>query len=78
MRGPTQLAVDLTRMLPSLIAEREAAADKATRKQLSSRIKTSRFLLSWCKTREGFDPQEFSDALKGDPLAPRDEGGQRA
>lgn len=62
MRGPTQLAVDLTIMLPSLIAERDAATDKATRKHLSSRIKTCRFLLSWCKTRQGFDADEFSDS----------------
>lgn len=55
MRGPNRIARDITEALPSLIAEREAEKDKAKRKLLSSRIRTSRALLAWCRTRAGYD-----------------------
>ena len=53
--GPNRVAHKVAEALPILIAEREAEKDKARRKLLSSRIRASRVLLAWCRTRAGYD-----------------------
>ncbi len=55
MSGPNRLATQIAEALPRLIVERDAETDKCQRKQLSSRIKASRMLLKWCRSRAGYD-----------------------
>ncbi len=52
--GPNKLAADCERVIPELIAARDAAKTAKERKQLSSRLKTARYLLRWAKTRAGY------------------------
>lgn len=55
MTGPNRLATQIADALPQLIAERDAETVNGQRKQLSSRIKASRTLLKWCRSRSGYD-----------------------
>lgn len=52
--GPNKLAATCEAMVPALIAERDAAKDRGTRKKLNSRIHTTRMLLRWAKSRAGY------------------------
>ena len=52
--GPNGLARKCEALLPTLLADREAAKTKQERKHLSSRIKATRMLLKWAKTRAGY------------------------
>lgn len=53
-RSLNEMADECAALLPDLLAQREAATDKRERKALSSRIKTTRMLLRWCKSRAGY------------------------
>jgi hypothetical protein len=52
--APNKLALLAEVTLPELIRLRDAAATKRERKHYSQRIKTTRILLSWAKTRAGY------------------------
>lgn len=54
--GPNGLALKCEVLLPKLLADRDGAKTKRERKQLSSRIKATRMLLTWAKTRAGYVP----------------------
>ena len=55
MPGPNRLATQIAEALPRLITDLDAETDKGQRKQLTSRIKASRMLLKWCRSRSGCD-----------------------
>jgi len=55
-RSPNKLAADCAAILPKLLAEREASTTKRERKHLSSRIRATRMLFGWAKTRAGYSP----------------------
>ena len=52
--GPERLAAKCELLISELLAQREAAASMGQRRQLSSRIRASRFLLRWAKSRVGY------------------------
>lgn len=52
--GPYGLEQKCLVALPGLLAERDAATTKRERKQLSARIRSTRFFISWCRTRAGY------------------------
>lgn len=52
--GPYELEQKALATLAELLPQREAETDKRQRKQLSSRIKTCRMLVKWCRTRVGY------------------------
>lgn len=53
-RGPYAMEQAMLATLPDLLAQRDAATDKRERKALSSRIKTARMVIKWCRTRAGY------------------------
>lgn len=52
--GPYELEQKALATLAELLPQREAETDKRKRKQLTSRIKTCRMLVGWCRTRAGY------------------------
>jgi len=52
----SRMVADCEERLPGLLAAREGAKSTRERKQFSSRIRTTRMLLRWAKSRAGYVP----------------------
>ena len=59
--SPYELEQRANAIVAELLPLREAATNKRERKQLSSRIKTARFMARWARTRAGYVVPERSE-----------------
>lgn len=62
---PNMLADQCAAILPDLLAQREAATTTRERKQLGSRIRAARTMLTWAKTRAGYVPVGRNTRARG-------------